>query len=176
MPISQKRAYIIGAVVVVLLQVIVAPNIGILNAAPNFILCYLVACSVANPREMGFIAPFILGLVYNLAGQGPLGSMALVCILAVLFASSVLRALELESILFPIITIAVVCFLAEFVYGLLLMACGMSVNFLDALLQICLPCGLYDAIIAIIAYPFLRRFMFSAKKQSEMSIIDSTID
>ena len=65
MPMSQRWPYIIGAAIAVLLQVIVAPNIQVLDAYPNFILCYVVACAVANPRGVGYIMPFILGLIYN---------------------------------------------------------------------------------------------------------------
>lgn len=176
MPISQRWPYIIGAAIAVLLQVIVAPNIQILDAVPNFILVYVVACAVANPRGMGYIMPFILGLIYNFVGQGPLGSMALVCVLAAFLASFALKALETDTIVFPIITMAIVCFLAEFGYGLLLMACGMNVGFLDAFVHICLPCGLYDTVLAIIAFPLVRRFVFGGKTQSEMSIIDTGLD
>lgn len=176
MPMSQRWPYIIGAAIAVLLQVVVAPNIQVLDAFPNFVLCYVVACAVANPRGVGYIMPFILGLIYNLAGQGPLGSMALVCVLATFLASSALKALEIDTIVFPIITIAVVSFLGELGYGLLLMACGMNVGFLEALLHLCLPCGLYDTVLALIAFPLVRRFVFGGKKQSEMSIIDTGLD
>ena len=176
MPMSQRWPYIIGAAIAVILQVIVAPNIQVLDAVPNFILCYAVACAVANPRNPRYIMVFIIGLMYNLAGQGPLGSMALVCLLATFLASFALRALETDTIVFPIITIAIMCFLGELGYGLLLMACGLNVGFLEALLHICLPCGLYDTVLALIAFPLIRRFVFGGKKQSEMSIIDTGLD
>lgn len=176
MPLSQRWPYLIGAVIAVLLQIIVAPNIRVLDAVPNFILCYVIACAVANPRGVGYIMPFVLGLVYNLAGQGPIGSMSLICMLAVFFSTFALKALEIDTIVFPIITIAIVAFCSELAYGLLLMACGLNVSFLEALLHICLPCGLYDTVLALIAFPFARRFVFGGKKQSEMSIIDSGLD
>lgn len=168
MPISQSWPYIIGALIAVLLQVIVAPNIQVLDAVPNYILCYVIACAVANPRGVGYVMPFVLGLIYNLIGQGPIGSMALICILVVFFSTFALKALEIDTIVFPIITIAVVSFCSEFAYGLLLMACGLNVGFLEALVHVCLPCGLYDTVIALIAFPFVRRFVFGGKKQSEM--------
>lgn len=176
MTMSQRWPYIIGAIIAVLLQVIVAPNIQVFDAVPNFILCYVLACAVANPRGTGYIAPFILGLIYDLIGIGPLGSMALVCVVAVFIAKAALNALDTDTLIFPVVAIAIVCFLAELGYGLLLMACGMNVSFLEALTRVCLPCGLYDTVIALIVFPLARRFVFGGKKQGEMSIIDTGID
>lgn len=175
-PFSEKWHIAIGAAVAVLLQVVVAPNIGILAASPNFILCYVVAIAVGNARNAGYVMPFVCGLLYDLFGSGPVGAMAFVCVAITLLASIALQALDNETLFIPLAIILVSCFLAELAYGLLMIACGMDVSLLDALLYVCLPCGLYDTVLSMIAYPFVLRFVLRGKQQNEMTIIDTGID
>lgn len=175
-PFIEKWHIAIGAIVVVLLQIVIAPNINVLTAMPNFILCYVVAIAVANARNAGYIMPFVCGLIYDLAGSGPIGAMAFVCVAVTLAASMAFQAFDNETIFIPVIIVLIACFAANLAYGLLMIACGMNVSLLDALLYICLPCGLYDTVLSLIAYPLVKRFVLKGKQQNEMTIIDTGID
>lgn len=173
---AERWPVAVGALVAVLLQVVVAPNVHIFAAAPNFILCYVVAIAVGNARKAGYIMPFVCGLLYDLLGSGPVGAMAFVCVAATFLASLAFQALDNETLFIPLAIILASCFLAELGYGLLMIACGMDVSLLDALLQVCLPCGLYDTVLSMIAYPLVLRFVLRGKQQNEMTIIDTGID
>lgn len=175
-PFIEKWHIAIGAVIAVLLQIVIAPNINVLTAMPNFILCYVVAVAVGNARNAGYIMPFVCGLIYDLAGSGPVGAMAFVCVAVTLAASVAFQAFDNETIFIPAVIVLASCFLANLVYGLLMIACGMDVSLLDALLYICLPCGLYDTVVSLIAYPLVIRFVLREKQQNEMTIIDTGID
>ena len=78
---------LIGAVLAVLLQIIVAPAIALFAAVPNFIVVFCVVRAVACPDHAGLLLPFILGLVFDLVGGGPVGAMALVLVLVTFLAS-----------------------------------------------------------------------------------------
>ena len=175
-PLAEKWRIAIGAVVAVLLQVVVAPNINVLSAMPNFVLCYVVAVSVANARNVGYVMPFVCGLVYDLVGSGPVGAMAFVCVAVTFFASLAFQAFDNETLFIPLAIVLVSCFVGDAVYGLLMIACGVDVSLLDALLYVCLPCGLYDTVLSMIAYPLVLRFVLKGKPQNEMTIIDGGIN
>ena len=61
---------IIGAIVAVLLQLIVAPNIVLFYATPNFMLAYVLEVAIAKPPDAGVILPFVLGHYYDPLGTG----------------------------------------------------------------------------------------------------------
>lgn len=172
----EKWQIAIGATVAVILQIVIAPNISILTAMPNFILCYVIVVAVGNARNAGYIMPFVCGLIYDLIGNGPIGSMAFVCVAITLAASLAFQAFDNETLFIPVMIVLICCFVGNLAYGLLMIACGMDVSLLDALLYICLPCGLYDTVLSLIAYPLVIRFVLREKQQNEMTIIDTGID
>ncbi len=165
-------SYIIGAVIAVALQTIVAPNISVFNAMPNFILCYAIACAIANAREVDYIMPFVLGLVYDFSGGGPIGAMALTCLAATFLASLLFRIFDNETLFIPIVLTLIVCVISEFAYGLLTIACGLDVGLLDAILYVILPCAAYDMVVSLVIYALVRRFVFRANKPTPMGMID----
>ena len=175
-PISLKLPVVIGALIAIILQIVVAPNVNVLSAAPNFILCYVVAIAVGNARNVGYVLPFVCGLVYDIAGSGPVGAMAFVCVAVTFAASLAFQAFDNETLFIPVAIIIASCFLANIAYGILMIACGVDVGLLDALRCVCLPCGLYDTVLSLIAYPLVLRFALKGKTQNEMTIIDTGIN
>ncbi len=173
---ASRIPLIIGAVIAVVLQLVLAPNIQIFTAEPNFILCYVVALAVLFARDIGYTTAFILGIIYDFSGDGPVGAMAFVCVAATFFAALFMRLLDNETVIVPIIIIICVVFASELAYGLLMMACGVDVGFFEMLGYAVLPNWVYDAVLSLIAYPLVLRFVFTGKKQNEMTIIDSKIN
>ena len=51
----------VGAVVALLLQIVVAPNIALFSAQPNFLLAYVLVVAIARPLDAGSALPFALG-------------------------------------------------------------------------------------------------------------------
>lgn len=174
-PFTVRVIQIVGAVVAVLLQVMAAPNIQILDAAPNFILCWVIAVAVANARAVGYVMPFLLGLIYDLISTGAVGSMAFVCLAATFVASVLLRLFDNETVFIPVVIVVVVCLLSEVGYALLTLACGLDVDLLESLVSVALPCAVYDIVLAVITYLLVKRFVFRDQRPNEMTILDSKI-
>ena len=147
---------VVCAILAVLLQAILAPFMVIGPAVPNFILAFVIANAVARPTG-GIVAPFVLGLLYDLMGNGPLGAMALVCVVFSFACSRLLMMLNNDTLFIPIVLIVAGTFLGDAVYGILMIACGMDVGALEALVGRALPCGLYDTVLALIMFPLLAR-------------------
>lgn len=174
-PFAVRVVQVVGSVVAVLLQVAVAPNIQILNAMPNFVLCWVIALAVANARHVGYVLPFLLGIAYDLVGSGPVGSMAFVCVAATFVASVLQRIFDNETIFIPIVIVVGVCFVFEVAYALLMTAFALDVGLLESLVSVALPCAAYDIVLAVIVYLLVQRFVFRDKRPNEMTILDTKI-
>lgn len=176
MPAPERIPLIFGALIALLCQILVAPNIIVFYGEPNFVLAYIIAVAVANVRSENLVLAFVVGLIYGLMSSGPLGAMAFTCVLIMFLASQINAIMNNDTLFVPISILLISCYLAEFIYALLMIACGVDVSLLDALIYQVLPCGLYDNVIVVIAYFLVRRFAFSIRKTSEMKIIDSRVD
>ena len=158
----ENVAALIGAVVAVLLQIMVAPAIALFSAIPNFIefiVAFCVVRAVAAPYQAGSLIPLALGLVFDLVGGGPVGGMAFVLVLVTFFASRLFAALNNDTLFMPVTIILVSTMLVEVLYGLVVVACGAGVSFGEALLYRVLPCMLYDCVIGLLLYPIAIRVL-----------------
>lgn len=159
---------VIGAILAVVLQAIVAPYLAIGYAMPNLILAFAVAYSVASRRTTVCIMPFLAGLAYDLLGSGPVGAMALLTLVACFVATNVIARFGDDSPFMPVASIIVVIFLADILYGVIAVTCGWDVGLGEALLYRSLPCGLYDTVVALVMYPLCRFIL--RPKPSEMDL------
>ena len=148
---------VIGAIVAVLLQIVVAPNIALFSAQPNFLLAYVLVVAIVRPVDAGPVLPFALGLVYDLTGSGPVGGMAFLFVLVSFIASRAFSVLDNDTLFMPLTIFIVSALAAEMLYGVLLMALGLSASPLDAFLYRALPCALYDCVVGLILYPIMAR-------------------
>lgn len=176
MGIRERLPLVVGAVVALLCQVMLAPYVHVGVAAPNFALAYVIALAVANARGGNYITAFVVGLIYDAMGSGSLGVMAFVCVAIVFVATHFLRIVNGESAFVSIFAMLLSCLLAELAYALLMMACGVDVSFGEALVYRVLPCGLYDMVIGVIAYLLVARFVFRTREAGEMKIIDTSVE
>lgn len=157
---------LVGAVVAVLLQIVIAPNIAISGAMPNFLLIFTMIVAIACPREGGVVLPFVLGLLFDLMGGGPVGAMAFLMTLFSFLASRAFSVLDNENLFMPFVTLAVSMLVVELLYGVFLVWFGVDVPLSEAFLYRGLPCALYDAVVSLILYPLMSRFLASAPQQS----------
>lgn len=163
-------ALLVGALVAILLQVIIAPVIQIANAVPNFILAYVVVVALLKPQDCGYIFPFVLGLIYDLVGNGPVGGMALLCVAITFAISNLLLVLNNDTLFIPIFLLVIGMFIVNILYGLLMIAGGMDVNLFDSIVMRSLPCGLYDTVIGLIAFPLVLRFVVGDNGKSQSGL------
>lgn len=162
---------VVCAVVVVLLQAIAAPYLGIGYAIPNFALALALAYPVASRDPHVIIMPFAVGLMYDLLGSGPVGACALICTLSSLFAVFVCERMDNDTAFIPLAVICVVVLVAEILYACLCVACGWDVGLGEALLWRALPAWLYDTVIAVIIYFILRLILVRHARKEDMTTL-----
>ena len=146
----------VGAVVALLLQIVVAPNIALFSAQPNFLLAYVLVVAIARPLDAGSVLPFALGLVC-----GPVGGYAFLFVIVSFIASRAFSVLDNDTLFMPVTIFVVATFAAEMLYGALLIGLGLSASPVDAFLYRALPCTLYDCVVGLVLYPIIARLLAS---------------
>ena len=150
MVIPERIFSLVGAVVVLLLQVLLAPHISIGYALPNFVCAFCLVMALVHPRVTGPVYCFILGLAFDFVSGGPLGAMAFVLTLVSTFESWLFLRANNDT-RFMAITVLVGCvFACEILYGGIFLLFGYSAGVLEAFVMHSLPCFIYDFIIALV--------------------------
>ena len=158
----------IGGAVAVLLQIVVSPYIALFSAQPDVLLAYVLVVAIVRPHDAGPVLPFVLGLVYDLMGTGPVGGMAFLFVLVSFLASRAFSVLDNDTVFMPLTILVVATFLVEMLYGALLIALGLSVSPVDAFLYRALPCSLYDCVVGLVLYPIVARLLAAGAQEREM--------
>lgn len=164
----ENIAVAVGGAVAVLLQIIVAPNIAVFSAMPNFVLAYVLAVSIARPNASSLVLAFVLGLLYGLIGTGPVGAMAFLLVLASYLFSRAFSVLDNDTLFMPLVILVVSAFAIEALYAAFLIGLGTDVGFVDAFVYRALPCALYDSVAALVLYPLVTRFVVQPAKAVPM--------
>lgn len=156
-------AMLIGALIAFLAQIIIAPNIAVSLIMPNFLLVYVIALSIAVPEQKTLLVfAFVLGLLADLSGQGPVGAMSFLFVLASFAASRVFVVLNNETTFMPVLIFFLAIVLTEILYGAFMLVFGVQAGPLDVFIYRALPCTLYDCLAALAVYPLTLRFIRSA--------------
>lgn len=150
---------LIGTVVAILLQLIIAPVFSGVSAQPNFLMAFALALAIVRPQKSNTVLPFCLGLLFDFMGEGPVGAMALLLLLFCYIAARSFSVLDNNTVVMPLVVLVASAFLIELLYAAFLLAFGVSGSFIDAFLYRALPCALFDSIAGIVFYPLLSRFL-----------------
>lgn len=161
-------AVIIGALIAFLLQLIVAPYIVILGAIPDFMMVYVLVVALTTRSEATILA-FVMGLLYNIVGGGPVGSMAFLLIIAAYVACKVFSLLDNDTAFIPLFIMVVCIFAIEILYGAFLLGIGFEANPVQAMVFRAIPCALYDCVIGFIMYPLATRFLVHQERTPGMA-------
>ena len=155
---TRERIFVLaGAVVVVLLQLLVAPHIGLFAAVPNFMIAFCMAMAVVHPASYGCILPFVLGLVFDFVGGGPVGAMAFSLTAFSVIVSRVFVRVDNDSLFMAFALMAVGVLLIHVSYAAFLAALGFNASLGEMLVYRVLPCFVYDTVLALIMYPIVTR-------------------
>ncbi len=169
---KSNASLIIGSILAVLFQIILAPSISLMYATPNFILVFVVVASIFKHSAACYVTAFVLGLIYNLIGTSTVGAMA-VCLLLLSFVLvSVFSVIEGSHPIVAVPTLLVSCIVVEVLYALVLIALGQQMSFVDACIYGAIPNAIYDVIVGLIIYPIassiLRHDSTTTKAQINM--------
>ncbi|MEG0505181.1 MAG: rod shape-determining protein MreD, partial [Raoultibacter sp.] len=152
-------AVLIGAFIAVIAQVVIAPNIAIFAAFPNFLAAYVLVIAIVRPTNSVLVLAFVLGLLYDFLGFGPVGAMSFLLVLAAFAASRIFSYLNNDTLFMPLVILVVSMVIVEVFYAVFLIGLGLSSGVMDALLYRALPCALYDCVIALVLYPLATHFI-----------------
>lgn len=156
---AERVFIVVGAIVAVLLQVLIAPHIAIASAVPNFIVAFTIAVAVVRARSFGCVLPFVLGLAFDLMGGGPVGLMAFSLTLLSYLLSRFVDHVGNDSLFMALAFAAIGVLLVDLLYGVLLLLFGYNASFLDALVYRMAPCIVYDIVLTLLLCPLARRFL-----------------
>ncbi|MGB4441000.1 MAG: rod shape-determining protein MreD [Coriobacteriia bacterium] len=145
-----------GAIV---LQVMLAPHLSIGGAIPNLPLLVVVTLSFVEGPSAGAIAGFVAGLLLDLLSTGPVGAWALVLSVTGYTAGMLSENLFAEGWLAPVTVAIIAGLLADFSYLLAVTILGVGPAFWQSLVRAVLPRALYNAVLVMLAYPWLARFL-----------------
>ena len=149
---SKPLAYLITFVVCILLQVGVAPAIAIVGCSPNFLLIPVLLVAMKSGYSVGSLAGFCCGLFGDLAGDGPIGCLALTFTILAVIVGVLYQGLDLNSPLFTCVIVVCACLFTELVYGLAVVLSNMeSTGVVSVLAGHALPSALYSAVIGCLA-------------------------
>lgn len=150
---------VIAIILAVVLQIVLAPAMTIGSAMPNFIAVYVLCATLRNASVQPAVLAFVLGLIFDLIGSGPVGAMAFCLVLVTTLASVVYRNMSNDSWVSAMIVIVVSCLLIELLYGIIMLLVGAGDGFGSALIHRILPCTLYDIVIAAFMHPIVSRLV-----------------
>ena len=156
---SELLPVVVGAVAALLLQIVLAPNIAVFSAMPNFLVVYVLVVAMVRPGTSLYVLAFVLGLLSDLLGYGPVGATPFLLILA---SAVVSRAFAvLNTVFVPLALFMAADFVVEFLYSAFLIGLGLADSAVDTLIYRALPCALYSTVVGLVAYPLARHFMGS---------------
>lgn len=148
------------------LQVGLAPYLGLGGVVPNFLLLVVVTLALVRGPATGTTVGFVAGVLFDLLGTGPIGPMALVLAVVGYVAGLLHEAMFAEGWLLPLTVLAIASLSAELAYGLVLDLLGVGGPFWISLLTKMLPGAVYDTVLALLVYPWLARYLRPDRQMS----------
>jgi rod shape-determining protein MreD len=143
----------------VILQVAVAPHLAIGGAVPNFLLLLVIAVALIEGPRYGTIAGFAAGLMFDLIGTGPIGPMALVLCVVGFLVGSLQDNMFAEGWRLPVTVVLVASLVTELGYWMVLALAGEAESFWTSVISVIVPSALYNAVLALLTFPWLARFL-----------------
>ncbi|MGN0262233.1 MAG: hypothetical protein ACI4B9_05250 [Eggerthellaceae bacterium] len=165
--VNEKAILIAGGAISVLLDVILSPNLPFFSNTPNFMIAYSVSIGLLSRDNSVFGIAFVLGLISDLLGYGPVGLLSIILIAAVAvernYLSGLFRARSFSEI---------ACFLCIILGVELLHAFGTvllmeGIDPIDAVVYIALPCSVLDCVLGMLIYLLMGRILLNRPLQPE---------
>ncbi|MBQ9068977.1 MAG: rod shape-determining protein MreD [Eggerthellaceae bacterium] len=150
----------IGALLALVLQVVLAPNIAIMGTMPHFVIAYTMVVSLLVPGTPAYVVAFCLGMASDLLGYGPVGALPFILLIMAFAIGRAESAFGNGTVFVSCSILVVFVILAHFLHAAFMVAMTSTYSASEAFLLIAIPQSLYDSVLAVIMYIALRR-MFS---------------
>ena len=147
----QSRGTALLAVVCAVLQLALAPNVGLASGRVNFALVFAALVSLGRGGRAGILAGFLSGLFFDLSTTGPIGLMAF-CLTLVGFCLGREERNRLGADLGPAVPpLAAATLATSLAYSLAMLLVGQADSLVDAVAFRALP----TALLTLLAFvPF----------------------
>jgi len=163
---ATTSSILIISIVVVLAQIIIAPNIAINGVGPNLILIGIVLIARQEQQTTACLVGFALGLIYDLVGTAPLGVMAFMLALAG-YAIASSGTPDSQNMMVgnaprgdwvsDLVVFAITALCVEIGYAIVLSLTGYEASFASAIVYRILPSLIYDCVCALIVFALRNR-------------------
>lgn len=148
----ETRATVVLAVLCFVLQLTLAPNVGLGNGRANFALVFTACYSLAHGagRSTVFVG-FVSGLLFDLSSSGPIGLMSFCLALAGYALGLGMRDRMAGDFASSVVSVAVASVAVSLIYHLAMLLVGQTSSIIDALFLRTLP----TALLTLVAFlPF----------------------
>ena len=146
-----RRGTLVLAIACAVLQLALAPNIGLGNGRANFALIFTVCVAFNVGGRKGVLAGFFAGLFFDLSTTGPVGLMAGLCAAAAYVMGQEGRNRMAGEFGASVAEVSIATLVVSLVDHLAMLMVGQSSSFLDVIILRTLP----TAFLTIIAFlPF----------------------
>lgn len=153
-----KLVPLISAVVVVLLQIIVAPLIAIYSVVPNFIVAFVIVLSIVRRADTTYLYAFVMGVISDLLSMVPFGLTPLLLLIISFALSRVFELLDKSSFAMVMVSCAVALLFYELVVVVVQLVLGYPAAFFDMIAARALPATVFNLILCALLYFVARKF------------------
>jgi rod shape-determining protein MreD len=160
---------IVVPLVAALLQGSVVPFVALAGARPNLVVLVAASWAVAAGAREAIWWAFLGGLAMDLVSGGPVGAMALASLLPVAALGSTESPGRPRSVVTASILVGVASGAAGLLYAIILAFAGVQLPDAPAIVGTSIAGAIFNAILAIATYPFLRMLRRHTEKQASFS-------
>lgn len=155
---------IVGAVVAVVFDVVVSPNIAIFSATPNAMVAYAIVLAMLFPGDAAYVIVFVLGMLADLLGLGPVGATPFLLLLATFLIARSSGVFDGGTLFVPLVTMGVFILGFELLHAVFMLGLGTGISAADAILYLAIPCAMFDVVLGLVLYPIMSHLLVSQRR------------
>ena len=154
---------IVGAALAVIFDVVISPNIAIYSASPNAMVAYAIVIAMLLAGDAAFVIAFVLGMLCDLLGFGPVGAMPFLLVLAAFLVKRASGIFDNGTLFVPLVTLSVFILGVELLHAAFMLGLGTNISAIDAIVYLAVPCAAFDVVLGLILYPVMSHFLLERR-------------
>ena len=155
---------IVGAVVAIVFDVVISPNIALFSATPNAMVAYAIVIAMLYRGDAVYVIAFVMGLLSDLLGFGPVGALPFLLVLAAFCITRAAGMFDNGTLFVPLVTLALFIVLIELLHAGFMLAFGVGISVIDAIVYLALPCAAFDVVLGLVLYPVMSHFLVERRQ------------
>lgn len=159
----------IGALLAVVLQIVLAPNVAVFGTMPSFVIAYCVVIPMLLPGTASYVIVFCAGFVADLLGYGPVGALPFILLLCAFLVGHAQNTFGNGTLFVSCLIVLAFVLVAHFLHAAFMLAVTSSYTASEAFLLVAIPESLYDSLLAVLLYILFRR-IFSTEQAAVANI------